>query len=83
MLLQQRVELAFKMLDLRVLDLEVLIEPVALGNKLLFPLPEPILLEFHLLREALAQGLLLFLELGVVVLLDPGYWRRDMKEGCL
>lgn len=48
--------------------LEVLVEAVALGNELLLPLAETLLLDLDLLGEALAQVLLLFLELGVVEL---------------
>lgn len=46
--------------------LEVLVQAVALGNQLLLPLPESLLLNLDLLSEALAQRLFLLLELGVV-----------------
>lgn len=49
-------------------SLQVLVETVSLGNELLLPLAEPLLLDLDLLGEPLAQGLLLFLELGVVQL---------------
>lgn len=76
-------------------SLEILVEPVAFGNKLdiadywrqypwcmlemqdektyvLLPLSEPCFLRLDLLREALAQLLLLFLELGVLHLANFG-----------
>ena len=48
--------------------LEVLVEAVSLGNELLLPLPEALLLDLDLLGEALAESLFLLLELGVVQL---------------
>ncbi|QBZ58035.1 hypothetical protein PoMZ_02974 [Pyricularia oryzae] len=65
-------ELALELLDGGVGVLEVLVETVALGNELLLPLPEALLLDLDLLGEALAQRLLLLLELGVVQLAGPG-----------
>ncbi|KAI3485853.1 hypothetical protein L1887_50651 [Cichorium endivia] len=53
-------------------SLEVLVEAVALGDEVLLPLSEARLLELDLLGEALAQHLLLLLELGVVELLHLG-----------
>lgn len=50
--------------------LQILVEAVPLGNELLLPLSEALLLDLDLLGESLAQSLLLFLELGVVQL--PG-----------
>lgn len=52
--------------------LEILVEAIALGNKLLLPLAETLLLDLDLLGEALAQGLLFLLELGVVELAWSG-----------
>jgi hypothetical protein len=49
-------------------SLEILVQAIALGNQLLLPLPEPLLLNLDLLGEALAERFLLFLELGVVQL---------------
>ena len=40
---------------------------------MLLPLPEARLFRFDLLSEALAKGLFLFLELGVIELLDLGF----------
>jgi len=51
-----------------VASLEILVQAVALGNQLLLPLPEPLLLDLDLLGEALAERLLLFLKFGVVEL---------------
>ena len=64
----QRLELHLEGLDLGVGLFEVLVETVALGNELLLPLPEALLLDLDLFCEALAESLLLFLELGVVEL---------------
>jgi hypothetical protein len=64
----QLLQLALELLDLGVGLLEVLVEAVALGNEFLLPLPEALLLDLDLLGEALAQRLLLLLELGVVEL---------------
>lgn len=65
-------ELGLELLDLGVGLLEVLVEAVALGNELLLPLPEALLLDLDLLGEPLAEGLLLLLELGVVELSGAG-----------
>lgn len=53
-------------------SLEILVEAVALRDELLLPLAEALLLDLDLLGEALAQGLLFLLELGVVELAWPG-----------
>ena len=74
-----RVDLGFETLDLGVAGLEVLVETVALCDKLLLSLPESLLLDLDLLGEALAKSLLLFLELGVVEL--P--WASLAKLPCL
>jgi len=60
--------LSLELLNDRVALLEVLVEAVSLGNELLLPLPEALLLNLDLLGEALAESLFLFLELGVVQL---------------
>lgn len=65
-------ELCLELLDGGVRLLEVLVETVALGDELLLPLPEALLLDLDLLGEALAQSLLLLLELWVVELPGPG-----------
>lgn len=62
------VELALKLLDLSVRLLKILVETVTLGNELLLPLAEALLLDLDLLGEALAESLFLLLELGVVEL---------------
>jgi hypothetical protein len=66
---------ALQLLDIRLegLDdgvalLQVLVETVALGDELLLPLSEALLLDLDLLGEPLAESLLLLLELGVVQL---------------
>lgn len=64
----ESIHLALETLDFGVAGLEVLVEAVALGNELLLPLPEALLLHLDLLGEALAERLLLLLELGVVQL---------------
>ena len=74
-----RVDLGLETLDLGVAGLEVLVETIALGNELLLPLPESLLLDLDLLCESLAESLLLLLELGVVQL--P--WARLAKLPCL
>ena len=51
--------------------LQVLVEAVSLCDELLLPLSESLLLDLDLLREALPQGLFLFLELRVVQLPWP------------
>lgn len=61
-------ELRLQLLDLGVGLFEVLVEAVALGNKLLLPLSESLLFDLDLFGETLAQSLLLLLELGVVQL---------------
>lgn len=68
-----RLELGLELLDLGVGLLEVLVEAVALGDELLLPLPESLLLDLDLLGEALAESLLLLLELGVVELAGTGF----------
>ncbi len=65
-------ELGLELLDLGVCLLEVLVEAVALGDELLLPLSEALLLDLDLLGEALAKSLLLLLELGVVQLPGAG-----------
>uniref|UniRef100_A0A1Y1LA43 Uncharacterized protein n=1 Tax=Photinus pyralis TaxID=7054 RepID=A0A1Y1LA43_PHOPY len=65
-------ELGFQLLDLGVGLFEILVEAVALGNKLLLPLSEPLLLDLNLFGETLAQSFFLFLELGVVQLAGSG-----------
>lgn len=65
-------KLGLQLLDLGVGLLEILVKTIALRNKLLLPLPEPLLLDLDLLGEALAQRLLLLLELGVVELAGTG-----------
>ena len=65
-------ELGLELLDLGVSLLEVLVETVALGNELLLPLAEALLLDLDLLGKALAERLLLLLELGVVQLPGTG-----------
>lgn len=67
-----RLELGLELLDLGVGLLEILVEAVALGDELLLPLPEALLLDLDLLGEALAESLLLLLELGVVELAWAG-----------
>lgn len=74
-----RVDFGFETLDLGVACLEILVETVALGDEFLLPLPESLLLDLDLLGEALAESLLLFLELGVVEL--P--WASLAKLPCL
>ena len=51
---------------------QVLVETVSLGNELLLPLPESLLLHLDLFGESLPQRFLFFLELGVVQLPGPG-----------
>ena len=53
-------------------SLEILVETVALGDELLFPLAEALLLDLDLFGKALAQVLLFLLELGVVQLAGTG-----------
>lgn len=60
------VNVSLQHLDALVSLLEVLVEAVTLGDKMLLPLAEASLLSLDLLGEAAAQGLFLFLELGVV-----------------
>lgn len=52
--------------------LQILVEAVALGDELLLPLAETLLLDLDLLGETLAQVLFLLLELGVVQLAWAG-----------
>lgn len=65
-------ELDLELLDLSVGLLEILVEAVALGNELLLPLAEALLLHLDLLREPLPESLLLLLKLGVVELPGTG-----------
>lgn len=65
-------EFVLELLDLGVGLLEVLVEAVALGDELLLPLPESLLLDLDLLGEALAESLLFLLVLGVVELAGAG-----------
>lgn len=68
----ERIDFCLEALNLGVASLEILVETIALSDKLLFPLAEALLLHLDLLSEALAQSLLLFLELGVVQLPRAG-----------
>lgn len=52
-------------------SLQILVESVPLRDELLLPLSESLLLDLDLLREPLAQGLFLLLELGVVQFPGP------------
>jgi hypothetical protein len=61
-------DLSLELLDDRVALLEVLVEAIPLGDELLLPLPEALLLDLDLLGEALAKSLFFFLELGIVEL---------------
>lgn len=61
-------DIVLQLLDNGVALLEVLVQTVALGNQLLLPGSESLLLNLDLLGKALPQSLLLFLELGVVQL---------------
>lgn len=63
-----RFELRLQLLDLSMGLLEILVETIALGNELLLPLAEALLLDLDLFGETLAEGLLFLLELGVVEL---------------
>jgi len=65
-------DLGLELLDDGVALLEVLVETVPLGDELLLPLPEALLLDLDLLGEALAESLFLLLELGVVELAGTG-----------
>jgi hypothetical protein len=69
----ERVDFSLKTLDLRVASLQILIQAVALGDQLLLPLSEPLLLNLDLLGETLAERLFLLLELGVVQLSWAGF----------
>lgn len=51
---------------------QILVEAVALGDELLLPLPETLLLHLDLFCETFAQAFFLFLELGVVQLARTG-----------
>lgn len=66
-------ELGFQLLDLSVSLFEILVEAVALGNELLLPLSESLLLDLDLFGETFAQGLLFLLEFGVVQLARTGF----------
>lgn len=65
-------QLLLELLDLSVSLFEILVEAVALGNELLLPLSEALLLDLDLLGESLSESLLLLLELGVVELAGTG-----------
>ena len=65
-------DLGLELLDDGVALLEVLVEAVPLGDELLLPLPEALLLDLDLLGKALAESLFLLLELGVVQLPGAG-----------
>jgi hypothetical protein len=67
--------LLLKLLDDGMAVLQILVQPIPLGDELLLPLPEPLLLDLDLLRKPLPQRLFLFLELGVVELA----WTRLAK----
>lgn len=66
------VHFRLELLDDGVALLEILVETVALRDELLLPLPESLFLDLDLLGKALAESLLLFLELGVVELPRAG-----------
>ena len=66
-------ELGLELLDLSMGLLEILVESVSLGDELLLPLSETLLLDLDLLGEALAEGLFLLLELGVVELAGTSF----------
>lgn len=59
--------------------LQILVEAVPLGNKLLLPLSESLFLDLDLLGKSLPESLFLFLELGVVEL----SWSRLSELPCL
>ena len=65
-------QLLLELLDLGVSLLEILVKAVPLGNELLLPLSEALLLDLDLLGEALSESLFLLLELGVVELAGTG-----------
>jgi hypothetical protein len=65
-------DLGLELLDDRVALLEIFVEAVPLGNELLLPLPETLLLDLDLLSKALAKSLFLLLEFGVVELAGTG-----------
>jgi len=66
-------DLGLQLLDKRVAGLEVFVETVALGDELLLPGTEALLLNLDLLCETLAQSLFLLLKLGVIKLAWPGF----------
>ena len=66
-------DLGLELLDDGVALLEVLVEAVPLGDELLLPLPEALLLDLDLLGKALAESLFLLLEFGVVELAGTGF----------
>lgn len=66
-------ELRLELLNLGVRRLKVLVEAVSLGDELLLPLSEALLLNLNLLGETLAQSLFLLLVLGVVQLARSGF----------
>lgn len=68
----QTLDLILELLDDCMTLLEVLVEAIPLGNELLLPSSESLLLDLDLLREPLAKGLFLLLELGVVELSRSG-----------
>ena len=61
-------ELALELLDSSVCAFQILVEAISLGNELLLPLSETVLLDLDLLGESLAETLFLLLELWVVKL---------------
>jgi len=65
-------EFELQLLNLGVGLFEVLVKAVTLGDKLLLPLSEALLLNLDLLGEPLPEHLLLLLELGVVELAGTG-----------
>ncbi|KAG9766064.1 cdc12 like protein, partial [Aureobasidium melanogenum] len=65
--------LSLQLLDERVTGLEVLVEAITLGDELLFPATEALLLNLDLLCETFAQSLFLLLKLGVIKLAWPGF----------
>ena len=65
-------QLGLQLLDLGMCLLEILVKAITLSDEFLFPLPEALLLNLDLLGKALAESLLLLLELGVVELSRAG-----------
>lgn len=65
-------DLVLELLDNGMTLFEILVETIALGDELLLPGSESLFLNLDLLCEALPQGLLFLLELGVVEFARPG-----------